>query len=335
MPFFKCDDRKNSIITILLIVIIGIGAYLVSEISEMNQYEKESQQVYESYNRMKVDYIFAVINEYYRCADNLAEEIKTNIIYDVKLGYGNDVDRLKADLNNTDKNNALNKILNKNIEGVYFNNMQNDANDPFISTQDSIVSDLSADCAVDTGAENKSNRTFEEEATMHFNKKLAAEFFTSMTSLKEDSPFWIFPKPQLSLPWYADLKGLEHMNIGELKSIVLKHDGDLEVIKQVEFIRTAVIYSNSDLAGNPTVSHNGYKNLESNQIFVNTPFNAYDSISADPLHMETLQKFEMQKSNLESVVSTNIRNKTILIMVVSVMLVIMFVAVIKITDDIV
>ena len=50
--------------------------------------------------------------------------------------------------------------------------------------------------------------------------------------------------------------------------------------------------------------------------------------------METLQKFETQKSNLESVVSTNIRNKTILIMIVSVMIVIMFVAVIKITDDI-
>lgn len=289
----KKGKKAQSIALLLFVVILFIAMLLISEFNNIRQMEQVRDRNVNDVLSSEWNYINSLIDMNYTLAGSQSDIIKDDIVTDILTTYTND-DELLLDLGNICKSDKLINILGDSIKGVYLNDIVNDANDPFISSRKMILSDLSLDCASD-----ERTRTFEEEAAMHFNPKLAEDALDAIVNQTQVDVFWNFAEVNSDYPWYADIKNMQNMSMYSLKALFMKYQ-DVRILETFEFLSTSYIFDRADILGNPIVTYYGELNTESIQLFINSGFNIVDIIESNTDASINIRDYEHQISTIKS-----------------------------------
>lgn len=239
------------------------------------------------------EYTKAILLENYDKAKLKAEIMRILILADIRQEYGNDVERLKHDLDNPASHLPLYQIIDRNIRGIFLNK-NSDSNDPFVFTKDGIIGDLSLDCSP-ANADGATFRTWEQEYAQTANPALAKAAVNAMLIRAPVKLFWEFLKSD-----DPNHRMLVYMSFNALES-VFKDEG-LEGLKAYEFISYVALYDEHDLVGRPLKTPLGTQNPNSKIIYIAQGFNLIDAINnnspgGDPLNKESRIKSVIEQTN--------------------------------------
>lgn len=311
----KNKENKNkkkalTVAVILFVIVAFLGIMLTIGYTTLQQLERNKNEAIMRQTESTWEYIYARIADNYEKAKDQSTSIKNNILNDIRKEYDSR-ESLIFDLNQVVKGKEckLINILGKNISDVYFEDIKNDANDPFIMSSKRIITDYSMNCSAD-----KRTRDLNEEIAMHFNKYLATQALNTIIERSDKEVFWCFESVNINFPWYEDIKNIENMDMTELKKIFLKYK-DVRVLSSFEFISTDYIYEKTDLIGEPIVNNFGIKNNDANQLYINSNFNIVDVMLNNPNDSVVIHAYENSINDLESKYK-NKREDTYLLIIV-------------------
>ena len=160
-------------------------------------------------------------------ADKLSADTKMKIITSFDSEYENRKDELEQELTKAisgeynDVSPALD-LIGKTIEGVTLNDIQGNAadnNDLIIWAKDTIITDLSLNCA--TGSRV---RSIETEKAQQFSKNLAYNAMIDITKRGRSFTLWHFLPVRKDLPWYSDVlnnfMNTQGINLNDIKKMM-------------------------------------------------------------------------------------------------------------------
>jgi hypothetical protein len=288
-------NKKAMTIAVILLVIVAVLAIMLTiSYNQLIQLENNMNDELTNQTESTWDYINARISDNYDKARTQSSKIKLNIVSDIKVKYTSN-EKLSEDLQNTINGEEcdLTSILGRNISSVYFNNIKNDANDPFIISSKKVLTDFSVNCSAE-----QRTRDFNKEISMHFNHALAKDALEAIVSKSTSKVFWCYVPVDKEYPWYNDVKNIKLMDMTELRDLFYKYK-DIRVLSTFEFIGTDYIYEKSDLVGEPVVNDMGMKNNKSNQLFINSNFNIVDVLMSNPNDSVVIYSYDKSVSSIQ------------------------------------
>jgi len=232
-----------------------------------------------------------------RYNEKLSETIALNIIHEIIENH--EKDEIYYNLMNIEKfdNNFILTIIENNLRGIYFKNIQNDANDPFVVIIDKnesssfILADFSSNCSIkDNYSDNTFVRYFYDEYPLHYDKDLAKVAFNKLLDLELGTNlnsliFFQFPPPKSSS--YP----LEEYTLYGIKDVFFKNNGDiLKTFGSLEFLSPYYIYRDFDIVGNFRIVNR--KITDARIIGIVSAFNLYDVIINDKDFYNNLSKYD-------------------------------------------
>jgi hypothetical protein len=240
------NKRKYLICIGIVVLVLGVLSFKIMWDIETLKIAKDNsveQMIHTKWNRVE-SYLDEIQGENYLCSEELSKGIIKDLIV-----YSNDElenGLMTLGLSNT---NIIQKAVGNHIKGVYFRNIESDANDPFAMVigkegeKDSFIfSDFSENCAI-----NSMTRSIEDEYKMHSNKELAKVAFKSLITLKYGRPIQdtIFFQ-------FEDKKGakLTSNDFNGIKQSFFDNKGDLYLtFNSLEFLAPYYIYRDRDITG--------------------------------------------------------------------------------------
>ena len=247
----------------------------------------EGKNIEEQYEIKKVELIKEKANSVFYYIENTMYkdslvEAKTkaeHIESDVIKAYNGDMVKLKQDLDKilsgSTENLLVLDVIEKNIKGLTFNNIEGDSadnNDYIIFLRDIIIGDLSDNCA--TG---KRTRNAQTESKQQFSEHLSILAWEDITKSK-NSTFWHFLPLIGNEPWYEDVRGLSSTDIDNLKNLYVKYEANDELLYKFEFISNYPLNDLTDILGNRVKSTSNVLNKNSYQMQVSLGFNLKDQL---------------------------------------------------------
>lgn len=226
--------------------------------------------------------IQALRQEAHETTDNMARNIKSDIL----SYYRNDTQKLKDDLNNFDKNNnPIINIIASRIMGYYFNDVTSDADDIWVATRSSVISDFSVDCSASGGR----TRNFDKEISLHYNKILATNAINNILNMSNDLIGWQFVTP-LSKEYT-----MTQFTEENLKALYIKYG--LDSLQSFEINIPSYIDRKTDLTGKLLIDDRGFKQ-DNNQLIVVQGFNIVNQFKNNQEIMVILQNYSDQEKIL-------------------------------------
>ena len=225
-------------------------------------------------------------------ADKLSADTKMKIITSFDSEYENRKDELEQELTKaiseeyTDVSPALD-LIGQIIEGVTLNNIQGNAadnNDLIIWAKDTIVTDLSLNCA--TGSRV---RSIEAEKAQQFSKNLAYNAMIDITKRGRPFTLWHFLPVRKDLPWYSDVLNYSSTDIRDLRELYLKYNADERILEGFEMLVSNRIYEHEDYFNNRVATPSGILQDKHLQLIVTSGFNIIDQINKVPEYKERLK----------------------------------------------
>lgn len=311
--------RKSGIITLSFVVLTFISFLLFSVYSDIEriQYERNIAVQNVLYGKWLI-----IESIFYGKAAQAGKDgtlLKERIIRDIDDHYQGDFPSLKEDLYDLDKDNhPIVNILAANLKGYYFDNIVNDANDPFVivlNEEGLILTDTSVNCSA-VGR----TRTFPQEHPMHGNVELSEIAFNRLAVEQEPNyTGGVFPRP-IMFQFESHSDGIvtkeEYDGIYEefnFKKAQQLSSYDLEGIKQyflesggnwkktfeaLEFLWPVYLYPDRDLAGVPRVNNRGEK-IDNRVLGIVVVFNFRDVLENAPREREKLVLLDSEINRLQ------------------------------------
>lgn len=247
----------------------------------------------------KYDYIQSIIDKSVDDGFSLNAENIDAITEEVKKEYGDDTERLEADLKAIDTITPLtnifyNQVKDTTLYGISGYNGEDDNNDPFIMAKNAdgefvIWIDNSVNCATTLGK----TRDIPTECEGQFNPILAEKAFDNIVRQQSGFKVWSYLPVEESFPWYDEIKNITYIDETVLRDLFFKYNGDIRVFKSLEFLgATSYIYQDKDLLGNLIVTQNGKLN-ENYQLIMVQGFNILDVINSNQQYKDTVESFDL------------------------------------------
>lgn len=276
--------------TIKLIATVGLVILMFSSAMFYLMYQEyqytfvREERVLEGSNLAKTELNNAIYTALKRETQTKVNMIADEIRSDLLTNYGNNISKFTEDYNYPTEDSILvttiDKIIHSDNNRFYY--VESDSNDMFVASKNGVISDKSQDCSV-FGI----TRTYEQEISMHFNKKLAKQAINSMVLADKSDIFWRFKNTTPN----KDI-GLREMDIDKVLSL------SLHEIKDYEFLSVTYIDRYGDILGVENVSLTGQQQ-DSKQLIVVQGFNLYEHIQEDfKLNYIHLEKNEQQQLEL-------------------------------------
>ena len=262
----------------------------------------------------KFDYLTGVLSDTYKYSAFFAEKLGDQITQDVLTSI-KDPDRIQKYLNNIDEDrnsNPIVSIIARDIKNLYIN-VDNDRNDPFVTTKTLVVSDYSLITA-------DIQRNIGGEVQKHYNKDLAAEAYERIVN--QDPPdittgrldniiFWQFQEPLV-----GSARGVKEMRIESLRRVFMKSGGEVESLESFTFLYPRYIEADKDLGGRPVIDERGSVVKNSKPLILISEFSLNDAVSCNQSHVVHLRAYDEMLSRLERDTSTERLIKTIILFIV-------------------
>lgn len=295
-------SRRVAAILFFAIVLGSVLSFLTH--NELLRYREVRDTRLLSIQKAEWIFVQSILNENYDKAKLSTSLIKEKILTQINSTYGNNIDKLRYDLDNPSMSLPIYRILNDSIKGVFLNK-NSDANDPLVFTKDGIIADLSLDCTPVVNGQSEPFRTWEQEYKMQANPQLARIAVTSMINLAKYPVFWEFSKSD-----NPNHKQIQIMSIYELEKVFMSEG--LEGLRTYEFSSVTPIFSDKDLAARPLVTTLGVKPADTKIVYIAQGFNIVDAIEVnhkEAVHyLATLREAinQQYKSSLEQATLTYI-----------------------------
>lgn len=290
------DKSKYNMIYLLLAFCIAL-TLSTALVYIRKQMVKERHLVKrEAVQKEKREYIYTLLDDIYEAAERYNDETRDAMVKELQETY-NSAKEFDKDFDSTEMN-KLNDIQTKYSRG-YFSFMndigedKSDNNDNFMSDFYKIREDGSGNCM----AFGRS-RTHEQEATQHFNSKLALLAAEDLNKKMKRRTFWLFLNVPRTYPWYLELKEFESTDLSYLKEVFEKYDSDIRFFRSFEFITRASINEVEDIFGRKFIK-NGVYNERSKIININQGFNLLDQINANPVLKDRIDRYDEEIQNLD------------------------------------
>lgn len=271
------NNSKTYIRYLLIILLFPIIA-LIAE-SYQTYYDIQYIKVHYQSDITKIDdrkwdLIENSINENISKATIETKYIKNNIISDIYLSYGNNLNNLYTDLIER-KDSPIFYIFNKEIDNVYLNN-NSENNRVFIADKTGILADKGF------VASNKDSRDWKTEINSKSNSNLAKISINNILSEQPELSIW----ESNNINPNIENNSLTYPSLTELKTMYFKY-GYL-AFKNYNILVPAYITKDGDIFGIPDVNDHGIKN-NNNKIIIIQEFNIYDCIA---VHKSVLDKYD-------------------------------------------
>lgn len=216
-------------------------------------------------------YIREALESYQKEAIENAENAKVDLVVDLEKVYNGDMKRLEKDIDNllvTSTFSPFLQTVSSHMNKVVFRNLtgnQKDNNDGNAFGEKGVFADNSVNC-LSFGPV----RSWENEAKMHFNKKLPFRVVEDIFYKGKIHSFWIFLDVPKELSFSRTLKKLDSTDMAVLEEIYKKYH-DIRMFDYIEFINAAHVFRDKDMFGNKIVSPSGHR--QETKVFVaNAPF---------------------------------------------------------------
>lgn len=268
MGKYIINIKKHKYYSILMLLLLlltfsAIVAFAIVDDIEQNKLQRE----------------WSIISKYIdRSVEEAHKMNNTNVGYvqrKINEEYKNDTEQLEVDLKEIEKINPLTLILYESIVDDFIygldSNHTKDNNDPFYMNWVQILVDLSINCSGEYGI----TRTHEQEVDMHFNQNIAKLAINNIKDERVEYAIWHYLEINKELPYYEEVKKLKYVDKQVLRELFFKYNGDYRVLRGFEFLVPKYVYREVDLAGNPTVTPNGFQN-ENYRIILVQGFNIID-----------------------------------------------------------
>lgn len=265
----KISSIKNNllplpvIILILIFILIGISRYIFFNIEKdiHNSQLKELEEVTIATNWSLIE---GTIREASLAAQSSSYFVSNNIVEEIHKEYP-DLELLKQDLDSNKFNETkLPKIILKNIENRYLFNIRNKHNDIFVIMNNGIAVDRNLD-SLDTVY-----RSFEDEATTHFNYELAYQAFERLLEHKNHNIIYYEPEAPDNKENHNTIVSPSY---DALYDIYCKEG--IKGLKGYTVLVPTYITDNGDIFGTPDISIYG-KRVQNHKMIVVQRFNIYD-----------------------------------------------------------
>ena len=285
-------------ITIMMALLMScIGAALISYEEVIALSESRAVRI-ERVNEMEWQFIVAVLKENQYTAKEEAENIKSKIKHDIYEQYGSSLLGLKEDFDTQDSSSRIYSILGSSVSGKFHVGIENDNNDPFITSSEGIISDKSLNCSMG----KTEMRAWAEETKLHWNPELSNKAIDAIVMQKNPSIiFWEFLPPE-----HPNHYKLDSMYLEDLKEIYLREG--LKGLAGYEFLSPAYIDPRGDILGISDVDNLGRKN-KNMKIIVVQGFNLHDVLTLR--HKEQLNSFEEMKKKIDE--DTKVRKERLVL----------------------
>lgn len=206
-------------------------------------------------------YVNQTRDEAYRNLEDVSDNIQNEILSTC------DMDSLKHNLENNIPDESLNNILKNNIEDNYFSDIEDGNNDIFVCNRFGILSDYSYKTS---SLRDKENYSWEEEADLHYNKKLFKDAVNKI--LSQDTSELIIIEPYMNnLVGHQYLKTISKQDLEN----IYKTEG-IEGLKGYQVLVPIYITSNGDIFGDDDIRSSVL--IENNKIILVQRFSIYDQL---------------------------------------------------------
>jgi len=281
----------------LLSAVFGIAILFYSSFYSRGVVEENFNKIKEEIKESEWIFLWGKIEQLRTQALDRAKFLSREIETLVNFAYKGNMINVGRDLSFLDsKDNKLINLINFIISKSFMNLDDSDSDDPFVVSDNGILSDFSIDCS-----SVSRSRSFEEEVSLHWNKELAHYAISRILS-SDESPFctgWQFTKP----------KDTDHtfrsFNEKALKDLYFRFG--IEALSSFEFLEYVRMNEKRDLAGRP-YSTGKMKNGDSVKLIIVQGFNpakqilnSKDGASGISFFKEKLKACESSSSSILSI----------------------------------
>ena len=303
---------------VMLSIVLAIGVEGYWDIEELGISYKEDQVDLEfKYTQMHHDLleyqfssIESVLEVKYKQSYIGTQHVAKALGKDIKATYQGREEELIYDLEHVGLDTDFVALMGKYIKGLYFDNIESDANDMFALIIDPVAEDseISSDFSLNCSAFGR-GRSIDEEVTMHVadgDPILAREAMMRIaTGNIPNFDANIFDHPIIfQFAGNSKKGGWKHKfveyDMDEFREAFYELDGDWETLFiGYEFITPVYLYPQEDLVGRVRIA-NGTRQ-ESKVVAINGVFSFYEVLMNIPKEVEKQAIFAERISQLETV----------------------------------
>lgn len=306
----KGKIKVLGLFVVILVLSFGYVTYFVSKVLE-EDYRVETERL----NLDESDLLFNSLGIYLNQAKIQGQAEVSSIELQIDFMYGQDKERLIADLDSyNEPNNPIRVILSNVAKDLYFNGIKSDNTDGIIIKDNKVEEDNSGNC-VSFGT----SRTFTQEMLMHANPHLALEAFNRVARGDVDNYergaidnpiFFQFDSSPIGVDMQKDFDGIpqEHKDklgielisydVNGLKELFNRTLSWEETFGSFEFVVPSYILTHKDLADRPYVDR-GYR-TDISKLSINVVFNFKTVIDNNASLRISLNRFEERREQIKN-----------------------------------
>lgn len=254
------------IITICIFFILSILFFTTL----INDVHDEKEYIQNQHNEIEFEYVYNILLDNLDSAKNNARTVADEIEMDIKDYYGDNLNKLKKDLDDSIYPKKLLDIFKNNIKNKNFKNLDNSRNGMIVANKSGVLCDMSLDKDRESLSYSSTIRYWKYEYPFHDNRILCKNAISKLTNQSNDLIVW-----DNGIDKYNIKDG---MNKSILKQIYLEEG--IEGFKNYDFLCAAYINEFSDIFGQEDIIGTQY-NVEVHKFIVVQKINLYDIISKD------------------------------------------------------
>lgn len=263
MKSLKFHRGIRLLLTIALIPIITIGATIYQAYNDLEDCKVSLIKATTDINQSEWAAIRAIVDENIAKAQLQADSTKGELHHKLLIDYGNDLGRLRHDLQINEHNKA-HDILQE-VTSHKFLNKKNDDNRILLANEQRIIADSSLSASL------KPNRTWEEEANSRINSMLYKDSVEKI--LHQQVSYAIIESSLYEQSHVGDPMGTSDINV--IESEYLKYG--IGVLKSYNIIVPSYLTDHGDIFGIPDITPDGTRS-DNHKITIIQEFNLFDSI---------------------------------------------------------